>query len=109
MAPLVGACVGQVKQVLLQRGSLPACFDIRADTVVELLKLPADGDMVSAAKESMFGACFPSVRMSGPFLLVFQMFPIFRALLPFLLFPAYRCCAFWPDHQPIWILQGARP
>lgn len=46
-------CVGQVKQVLLQRGSLPACFDIRADTVVELLKLPADGDMERTAKESI--------------------------------------------------------
>ena len=56
--------MGQVKQVLLQRGSLPACFEIRADTVVELLKLPADGDMERAAKESMF----QSVRMSGPFL-----------------------------------------
>lgn len=52
MAPVVGACVGQVKQVLLQRGSLPACFDIRADTV-ELLKLPADGDMERTAKESI--------------------------------------------------------
>ncbi|CAL1148112.1 unnamed protein product [Cladocopium goreaui] len=41
----------EVKQVLLQRGSLPACFDIRADTVVELLKLPADGDMERTAKE----------------------------------------------------------
>ena len=53
MAPVVGACVGQVKQVLLQRGSLPAYFDIRADTVVELLKLPADGDMERTAKESI--------------------------------------------------------
>eukprot|EP00435_Cladocopium_sp_Y103_P042083 s99_g11.t1 len=41
----------EVKQVLLQRGSLPACFEMRADTVVELLKLPADGDMERAAKE----------------------------------------------------------
>ena len=40
----------QVRQILLQRGCLPACFEIKDDTVVELLKLP-DGDLERAAKD----------------------------------------------------------